>query len=98
MKKLLKSKKVININEGEYFDCFYYKTSMKCLDNYNASIFGIEIKKLYLGIEEVCIINDICVNEKDIDEILELIIMNDITPITLKEIIYDWVCLKTIAS
>lgn len=69
----------------------YYKIEERC-NNYE-SVYGIEIMKTEyidnIGRTENEIIKKITTNEKTVDEILKILKKNEVTPVTLKEILED---------
>jgi len=90
MKELM-YKMIISPNEGASFNCMYYKTTQKSTINNDIMTYGIEIVKESLNIIEKSRFDDIYVCENKVDELLKSLAHHNVTPITLKDIILDWV-------
>lgn len=81
------NRKIYKSIDIEGFKLVYY-----LLDNINNSGYGVEIEKLLEdNIQEKKAIYDICIEKDEIYILLEKIVKGTVTPITLYDIVYDWI-------
>lgn len=88
----LKDRVKIYPDFGQPFICLYYKTKIKSEVDCNVPTFGIEIEKEVSSIIiENKKIDDISICEEEIDELLKKLVDYKVTPVTLKDIVIDWI-------